>query len=254
MLLLADKHPDVLAEFSAGKFVVHKTSNKFSSIAFDHCHEQNNAIVKDSGGAIGLTTNPVALKRWMVAGPEVSRMITEFEYHATNHKDSNLHLHHDQLVSVQATFAKDVKSLIAAFEELGNPFLEKSQDLLALETRDIKDTSVVEAVRKVETIGKEQYKIYVEERLENCEKPITETIKLALFKTPAKQSSSKQKMQVAPLKNDCSLFLDSSFLVRREMETWIDFLPMKTSQLHHRCRSEAKFDQQPNQTSFNVLI
>jgi len=31
--------------------------------AFDHCHEQNNAIVKDSGGAIGLTNNPMGLKR-----------------------------------------------------------------------------------------------------------------------------------------------------------------------------------------------
>ena len=34
MLLLADKHPGVLAEFSAGKFG-HKTSNKFSAIAID---------------------------------------------------------------------------------------------------------------------------------------------------------------------------------------------------------------------------
>lgn len=57
-------------------------------------------------------------------------------------------------------------------------------------------------------IGKEQYEIYVEERLEKCEKPITEVItknKLALFRTPAKRSS-RQKMQVTALKNDCSLF------------------------------------------------
>jgi len=111
-----------------------------------------------------------------------------------------------------------------------NPFLE---DLLVLDTRDIKDTSVVETVR-IEMIGIEQYEIYVEERLEKCEKPIAEVItknKLALFTTPAKRT--------------VVYFPDSSYLVRLEMETWIDFLPMKTSQLHH--------DQQPNQTFFDVL-
>lgn len=79
MMQLSKKHPAILAEFEAGKFTVHKTRNKFSAMAIDQCHEQNNAIIKQSGGAIGLTTNPSALRRWMVAGPEVSRIVTEFE-------------------------------------------------------------------------------------------------------------------------------------------------------------------------------
>ena len=57
MFLLSEKHPAILAEFLAGKFVVYKTSNKFSAMAIDQCHEQNNATIKDSaGGAIGLMT------------------------------------------------------------------------------------------------------------------------------------------------------------------------------------------------------
>ena len=113
---------------------------------------------------------------------------------------------------MQAAFAKDVKSLIPAFEEMGNQFLEKSQDLLVLDTRVIMDTSVVETVRRVETIGEEQYKNYVEERLEKCEKPITKVItknKLAFFRIPVKHQSSKQKMQVTALKNNCSLFFQT---------------------------------------------
>ena len=67
MNLLSEKHPAIFTEFCAGKFVVHKTSNKFSAMAIDQCHEQSNAIVKDSaGGAIGLMTNPGALRRWIV--------------------------------------------------------------------------------------------------------------------------------------------------------------------------------------------
>ena len=79
MMTLADRHPAVLAEFRSGHFVVHKTSNQFSAMALDQCHEQNNAMVKGSGGAIGLTGNPGALRHWMVAGPEIARITKEFE-------------------------------------------------------------------------------------------------------------------------------------------------------------------------------
>ena len=42
-------------------------------------HEQNNAAVKSDGGVVGLTRSPEALTRWMVAGPEMVRMTSEFE-------------------------------------------------------------------------------------------------------------------------------------------------------------------------------
>ena len=57
--------------FTRSSFVVHKINRKFSEIALHHAHEQVNAIVKGQGGAVGLTENPGALRRWMVAGPEL---------------------------------------------------------------------------------------------------------------------------------------------------------------------------------------
>ena len=45
-------------------------------MTFDQGHEQNNAQVKILGGAVGLTENPSAFLRWMVAGPELSRTVT----------------------------------------------------------------------------------------------------------------------------------------------------------------------------------
>ena len=87
MTTLAKRHPDILAEFKSGNFVVHKTSNKFSAMAIDQCHEQNNAIVKGSGGAIRLTDNPGTFRRWIIAGPETARITTsEFEEHAPNQR------------------------------------------------------------------------------------------------------------------------------------------------------------------------
>ena len=79
MVMLSEKKTGVLAEFKAGKFVIYKISNKFSAMAIDQCHEQNNALIKGSGGAIDLTGNPGALRRWTVAGPEIVCLTREFE-------------------------------------------------------------------------------------------------------------------------------------------------------------------------------
>ncbi len=56
MLSLSEKHPEILEEFRAGKFVVHKTSSKFSAMAIDQCHKQNNATVKESGDKQSIST------------------------------------------------------------------------------------------------------------------------------------------------------------------------------------------------------
>ena len=79
MNLPSSTHPDIHQEFTNRSFIVFKTEKVFSSIALDHAHEQVNASVKGEGGAVGLTENPAALRRWMIAGPEVARIIQEFE-------------------------------------------------------------------------------------------------------------------------------------------------------------------------------
>ena len=73
-------------------------------------------------------TDPRALRSWMVAGPEVVRMVTEFETPQA-HGQSTEHRHHEQHPGVQTAFLKYVKSLVAVIEEMGNPFLEKSEHL-----------------------------------------------------------------------------------------------------------------------------
>ncbi len=79
MVNLIEAHPSIVEEFNNGNFTVRKTRRIFSSIAIDQAHEQHNAIVKGDGGAVGLTQNPEALKRWMVAGPEMARVTAQFE-------------------------------------------------------------------------------------------------------------------------------------------------------------------------------
>ena len=209
MMMLSEKQPGVLAEFKAGKFVICKTSIKFSAMAIDQCHEQNNALVKGSGGAIGLTGNPGALRRWTVAEPEIVPITKEFEGDRGHFVTANQQ-HHDQQPGVQQNFLKDVTSLVTVIDDMGNPFLEKRYDLLVLDTKNIMDASVVETVRKIKSLGLEQYKKFVEERLQQSLKPITETLSknnLPLFSRPTIKSPSKEKLQLAALKKDCELFM-----------------------------------------------
>ena len=75
--------------------MANKTDNTFSAMAIDQYHDQKNAIIKGSGGAVGLTDNPPALGRGMVAGPEVARMIADFEDDTmTSHQKDSEHHHH----------------------------------------------------------------------------------------------------------------------------------------------------------------
>ena len=38
-----------------------------------------NAVIKGSGGAIGLTEDPSALGRWMVSGPKISCLVLQYD-------------------------------------------------------------------------------------------------------------------------------------------------------------------------------
>ena len=59
------------------------------------------------GGAVGLTDNPSALRRWMVAGPEVVRLIEKFHDETDSWNKPPDTRHHDQSASVQSAFVKD---------------------------------------------------------------------------------------------------------------------------------------------------
>ena len=75
MTTLQDVHQDA----HEGPFTAQKSNRKFSHIGLDHNHEQINAKIKGVGGAIGLTENGAFLAKWLITGPEISRMIEEFK-------------------------------------------------------------------------------------------------------------------------------------------------------------------------------
>jgi hypothetical protein len=94
-------------------------------------------------------------------------------------------------------------------EDMGNPFLEHGQDSFVLDTKIVADQAVVEAVMKVEQMGKDQYNKFVEERLQQQNKSLFDPLKrnmLATFSRPPVKEQNKTKLQLKSLRNDCTLF------------------------------------------------
>ena len=110
----------------------------------------------------------------MVAGPELSRMVEEFEGSFTVSEERD---HHEQKQGVQSTFLKDVVNTVSCFEELGNPFTEESKILMAIHTKDIMDDSAVTTVKNAHKIGEEQFCLFVNERFTDRSKPVTDPLK-----------------------------------------------------------------------------
>ena len=93
-------------------------------------------------------------------------------------------------------------ALVDAFEQLGNPFMEDSGDLLDLDQSLIMPPDVVDNVRKVKDIGLQRYKAFVDKRIMSQDEAFTEPIphiKLKLFK--ASLSQPHQKSEVAVIKD-----------------------------------------------------
>lgn len=79
MLKLPSRCPDVHTPSLEGNFFIQKTSHKFSSLAHGHTHEQQSAILKGDGGIIEIAEDELALKRWMLAGPEICSILNAYE-------------------------------------------------------------------------------------------------------------------------------------------------------------------------------
>ena len=193
--------PEAVKEDLMKNWVVQKTSRRFSAISLDQTHKQENAKVKGKGGVIGLTENPVALQWWMVTGPQMARLITEFESTFLPEADPDLNYrHHEEGMSTQESFRQQTSRLIDTITEYGNPFLDDYPELLVLRTRDCVDEPVVSAIKKFETVGKNQYKEFKDDVLEKITRGIHDPItrnSLPLFSTPRQKKDSAKAKQLA---------------------------------------------------------
>lgn len=206
MVTLKEKHPQLAQEFESGKFVVHKSSRDFSAMAIDQAHEQANAVIKADGGAIGVTEDPSALRRWMVAGPQVSHIVEQYEAASVAKEAAEKTSHHEQTPRAQRDFLGKIQKLCHAMRDLGNPFQEESQDLLTLDTKDIADPSAAKMIITHYERGKTRFQEFIEglalEEVTTFYEPIKKN-KVDFFR---QHSASVGATRQTMLKEDCQLF------------------------------------------------
>jgi len=193
-------------------WVISKTTNKFSAIPFDQAHEQENKTVKGSGGAVGLTENPVAFQRWMLSGPEIARLQKQLEEEYLPDDDTETpknYLHHEQGLSTQKIFQRQVTSLSETIRQMGNPFLDDFPELVTLDSRNCAGESVVATVHTLDDTGKKQCQDFVKNLLDVRSHSIHDPIKrnsLALFTKTQHTTTSKQGKKIKVLQNNVTLF------------------------------------------------
>ena len=160
----------------------------------------------------------------MVSGPEIARVINEFQVsqEMSKHEEEPDFRHHEEAKGVQHAFVKEVKSLRATIEEMGNPFMESSKDLLVLDTHDIVDSSVTGTIKNIVKNSKRQYEEFVTKHLVKRNKSLfdpVQTNKKFLFSCRPSKTVSRQKMQIATLKQTAPSLHNYMYHVKYGKET-----------------------------------
>ena len=106
----------------------------------------------------------IPLRRQLVSGPEVARLLDEFAFC----DEGTVHVtleHHDSTIATQSQLLKDVNSLVLTINDLGNPFTDDSSDLYVIDTKDVKGKDVAKSITVIEDIGTQQFRTYYDQRL-----------------------------------------------------------------------------------------
>ena len=165
--------------------------------------------MKGDGGAVGLTENSAELLRWMIAGPEFTRLVYEFESNLpTNQGKLSDTTHHEQNHSYQQRFHNHIKLLVTQIDELGNPFTDTSDQIIVLDSKEVLDQVVSKTVKTIESVGKSQFFEFHESRIVRQEKSVDDIIsknKLPLCNHRPKLKS-KQTNEVATMRRNVKMF------------------------------------------------
>ncbi|CAL8342969.1 unnamed protein product [Arctogadus glacialis] len=120
--------------------------------------------------------NPDMLERWIVTGPEISRVLEEFTT-VNDSDDSEWRPHHEEGSASQQRFQRHTKDLMELLLSNGNPFEESSKDLVTLDNKVCESAAAAASVLKVESMGQEQYNNFKKNVLDSHDTPLTAPIK-----------------------------------------------------------------------------
>ena len=101
----------------------------------------------------------------MVSGPEVCRVIEEFQSIVNFPEKLTSDSHHEEMPGKQKKFHNNVNNFLTVMRDNGNPFCDDSGDLTTLDTKVIMSEKSKENLQSLHSLGKGQFSKYVDERL-----------------------------------------------------------------------------------------
>lgn len=156
---------------------------------------------------VGLTENADALKKWMLAGPEIADLLDRLERGLFGTGKIN-DCHRSVTESSRKRFEKDVKSLKITMLDFGNPFMDESVDLYNISNKHVVAENVKASVMAIQEKGVEMYQTFVEQRLKTNATDLMAALKDNKFHLfSSKEPTNKHsKTKLSGLKSDCSPF------------------------------------------------
>ena len=191
MMNVRVKHPDPYRQFADGLVTIAKTQHPFPMIGFDQNHEQQKKELKMHGVTLNLSDERV-FTEWAVAGPEIARVITEFEVRMLTRKNA-VFKHHVQSPSVQQRFVAHTKALVIVFQEAGNPFDEDSHEVVIIDTREVMPDNVARSIMGAHGEGKKQHADVVAHRLQSTAVAFHATNKMNKIHLPGNRHKNRKK-------------------------------------------------------------
>ena len=104
----------------------------------------------------------------MVAGPEVSHLVSLYEIEEQTKVTCEYTVHHEQTFHAQKTFLENVKKLSMVLQDMGSPFQEEGHDLYPIINGDIANSSSAELPQSHTKKGKKKKKKKSKSLLSNC--------------------------------------------------------------------------------------
>ena len=128
---------------------------------------------------------------FMLAWRNCAWMVEEFE--AIHDPPPYSTGHHEEGRNLQATFRKNISSFVNVVGQLGNTFVATSLELVALDTQNIMEESVVASFSEIREVGQTLHAACVRERLEDSSVPISDIIKRNNMLTFANRPELRKK-------------------------------------------------------------
>lgn len=194
-VLMKVKCPNEYKEFAAGKFSFQKTNREFSRIALDQLHEQNNRYIKGISGATSLINrqDDSALIRWELCGPEICRILNDYENIRSATEKHGNQKHHENSPTFRNDFAKDTKTLLDSFPN--NPFMLDKLTVIN-NTNVFFEDNIYHNITQLESVGRKQAQSFIEDRLIKSKTSIDTKITLNHFILPGDGKSTKSRSSV----------------------------------------------------------